>query len=110
MDGQPVKLFEYMAAGLPVIASDFPQWRPFIDGCGLAVSPKDPSAIAEAISFLLSHPEQSEKMGLNGRMRVQEMYNWHSEERSLLELYEKLLCPDAKGAVTVDCLPQVSDK
>ena len=47
-DGQPVKLFEYMAAGVPVVASDFSQWRRFVDdaGTGVMVDPADPAAIA----------------------------------------------------------------
>ena len=87
----PVKLFEYMAAGIPFIASDFPLWRELGDGAGLFVDPLDPLAIAQAIDWLLTHPEKAEAMGRRGRELVLEKYNWETEARKLLWLYERLL-------------------
>ena len=90
---RPVKLFEYMAAGVPVIASDFPDWRNIVEGagCGLLVSPEDPKSIAEAIEFLLTHPETAERMGRNGREAVERLYVWEEEKEKLFSLYNKLL-------------------
>ncbi len=92
LDALPVKMFEYMSAGLPVIASDFPLWRDIITAsdCGLCVDPLDPAAIAEAIDFLATHPERAREMGENGQRAVAERFNWHQEERKLLETYEEL--------------------
>lgn len=92
LDALPVKMFEYMAAGLPVIASNFALWKQIIEGnqCGLCVDPLNPKAIAEAIDYLVTHPEEAEKMGLNGQRAVQELYNWGNEERKLIQLYESL--------------------
>ena len=89
----PVKLFEYMAAGLPVIASNFPLWREIVEGneCGLTVDPLNPQEIAEVIEYLLEHPDLRRKMGENGRRAVEEKYNWEKEGRRLLKLYEELL-------------------
>ncbi len=89
----PNKLFEYMAAGLPVIASDFPLWKVIVEGnnCGLCVDPLNPQAIAAAIEYLITHPEEARRMGENGRRAVEEKYNWEKEAKKLLTLYEELL-------------------
>ncbi len=88
----PVKLFEYMAAGLPVIASNFPLYKEIIEGnrCGLTVNPVEPKEIAAAIEYLIEHPAEAKKMGENGRKAVLEKYNWEVESKKLLKLYEEL--------------------
>lgn len=93
IDAQPNKMFEYMSAGLPVIASDFPLWRRIIEGagCGLLVDPMNPQAIAEAMRWILNHPAEAEAMGECGRRAVEMTYNWDAEASKLLDLYNKLL-------------------
>jgi glycosyltransferase involved in cell wall biosynthesis len=105
LTSHPTKLFEYMAAGIPVIASDFPLWRSIVESaaCGLLVNPFDPAAIADAIAHLITHPEEARKMGMRGRKAVESCFNWSMEEQSLLSFYASLLpSPSAiaaKGAV-----------
>jgi glycosyltransferase involved in cell wall biosynthesis len=91
-ESQPNKLFEYMAAGLPVIASNFPGWREFIlnSNCGLVVDSSDPSAIAEAILWIFDHPPEAEAMGRRGRESVLSKYNWRNQEAILLDFYAQL--------------------
>lgn len=93
IDALPVKMFEYMAAGIPVIASNFPLWREIVEGnqCGLCVDPLDPKAIGAEIQYLIDHPLEAEKMGKNGRKAVEKKYNWSIEEQKLLKLYKALL-------------------
>jgi glycosyltransferase involved in cell wall biosynthesis len=92
VDAQPNKLFEYMSAGVPIIASDFPLWRKIVRGsdCGLLVDPMKPEEIAKAIDWILDNPKKAEIMGENGRQAVADHYNWLHEEKVLLDLYGKL--------------------
>ncbi|MFA7567584.1 MAG: glycosyltransferase, partial [Alkalispirochaeta sp.] len=91
-DAQPNKMFEYMAAGIPVIASNFPLWREIIEGnqCGICVDPLNPEEIAKAIDYLVTHPQEAAELGQNGRQAVEKKYNWHQEEVKLLQLYSAL--------------------
>ena len=92
LDAYPTKLFEYMAAGLPVVCSDFPKLRPFVEGprCGLLVDPQNVDAVAEAVQWLLEHPEEAEAMGQRGRAAVETQYNWAQEAKRLVAFYERL--------------------
>ena len=89
----PNKLFEYMAAGTAVVASDFPHYRKVVENSnsGRLVDPESPSAIAGALSALLEHPDQAENFGSNGRKSFETVYNWESEEKKLTAFYRKLL-------------------
>lgn len=92
-DAFPVKLFEYMAAGAAVIASDFPLWREIVDSskCGICVDPTDSNAISQAIDMLMNNKELIYEMGQNGQKAVQNKYNWQGESDKLIELYRQLL-------------------
>jgi glycosyltransferase involved in cell wall biosynthesis len=92
VDALPVKVFEYMAAGLPIIASDFPRLSKIIEkiNCGILVNPLKPEEIAEAMRWILKHPAKAEAMGKRGRQAVESTYNWGAEEEKLLSLYKEL--------------------
>jgi len=87
----PTKMFEYMAAGLPVIASDFPLWRSIIseNRCGLVVDPLDVKQIAASLEYLLSHRAEATEMGQRGATLVHQRYNWASEREKLLAFYRE---------------------
>ncbi len=93
MHAYPVKMFEYMAASLPVIASDFPLLRQILEEerCGLLVDPLNPQSIAEALNWVLDNPEEAKAMGERGRALVESSYNWKTERRKLSAVYEGLL-------------------
>ena len=89
---QPIKMFEFMAAGLPVIASDFPLWKKIIEdsGCGICVNPTKSDEVRRACLKLVNNRELGKKMGLAGRKYVVEKYNWAVEEKKLVNLYQSL--------------------
>lgn len=92
MDAYPIKMFEYMAAGMPVIASNFPLWKDIVENyrCGICIDPFNTDAIANAIKYLLYHDEEAREMGINGRQAVQEKFNWQQEEKKLIDLYQRM--------------------
>jgi glycosyltransferase involved in cell wall biosynthesis len=91
----PTKLFEYMAYGLAVVASDLLSTRRFVqDGeNGFRVAADDATAHAEAITRLLRDPEGAAAMGRTGQERVSTEYNWDEMGRRLVALFAELLIP-----------------
>ena len=89
----PTKLFEYMALGMPVVASDFPLYREVVDACecGICVDPTDAHQLADAIQRLLQQPDWARQCGERGRKAVHETYNWDVEFRKLSRFYEQVM-------------------
>ncbi|HVM25455.1 MAG TPA: glycosyltransferase [Candidatus Limnocylindrales bacterium] len=88
----PNKLFQYMAAGVPVVASDFPQVREIVEGerCGLVADTTRPAAVAAAIEAILADPAEARAMGERGRSAVRRQLNWRAAAKVLLEVYARL--------------------
>lgn len=93
MKKELTKFFEYMNAGLPIICSNFPQWKTFMDTykCGIAVDPYNEEEINEAIMYLRNNPDVAKQMGDNGQQAVVNDLNWQTEEAKLINWYEHLL-------------------
>ncbi len=92
MSNLPTKTYEYMGMGLPLIISDFPYNRAFLEKypVGLLVDPENEKDIAEKIEYLFSHSEEAEEMGRLGREIFLKNYNWAVAEKELLEIYKKI--------------------
>jgi glycosyltransferase involved in cell wall biosynthesis len=88
----PNKLFQYLAAGLPVVASDFPQVREIVEEsrCGIVVDTTSPPALAAAIDRILADPPAAREMGERGRSAVAERYHWDVSAQRLLAVYADL--------------------
>jgi glycosyltransferase involved in cell wall biosynthesis len=89
----PTKMFEYMAAGLPIIGTRAPMTSYFMDtvDAGVLVDSLDPADYARAIHDLWQDPERRQQMARNGRAAFEERFSWASEEAKLLALYSRLL-------------------
>ncbi len=85
-----MEMFEYMSAGLPVIAPNSPLWRNILEDneCGVCVS-LVPKEIVSAIQYLIDNPAIAQQVGERGRKAVEEKYNWVIEEQKLFVLYEE---------------------
>lgn len=99
INAYPIKLFEYMAAGIPVIVSDFPLWKSIIADCkcGFCVNPKNLDEISAAVKKLFNNEQVAIDMGKNGMKAVIEKYNWNVEEKYLLEFYQSLSIDEVKN-------------
>lgn len=92
-DASPLKLFDYLACGRPVVASAI---RPLHDllsrAEGIApVPPEDPEALAKEIVRLLEDQEAARRLGENGRRWVLEAHSWRAAAKRLLRVCEEVL-------------------
>jgi glycosyltransferase involved in cell wall biosynthesis len=89
----PLKIFESMALGTPVLASDLPSVREIItdkkDGC--MVRPDRPAELSRAIRFLLDYPEYAKEIGLQGRQTMENDFSWKEKTNELKRLYANLI-------------------
>ncbi|ADU31891.1 glycosyltransferase [Evansella cellulosilytica] len=92
MKKELTKFFEYMSVGLPIICSNFPMWKQFVEeySCGIAVDPYNDDEIRSAIEFLRTNRNLALEMGNNGKKAVMEKLNWHAEEKKLINWYKEL--------------------
>jgi glycosyltransferase involved in cell wall biosynthesis len=86
-----IKIFEYMAFGLPVVLFDLKEGRRSAGSAALYAKPNDPIDFANQITSLLNCRELREKLGACGRRRIEESLNWEIEKTALLEAYSLAL-------------------
>lgn len=87
------KIFEYMLAGLPIICTDFVVWREIVDkyNCGIYVNAHSIKEISNALNYLFENKQIAYEMGQNGRKAVIQEYNWGSQEKKLVEVYNRIV-------------------
>jgi glycosyltransferase involved in cell wall biosynthesis len=88
----PNKLYEYMLFDIPFIASDFDTWKKRVQpvAAGLFVEPTSAQRLAEKILWLAQHPSEGRAMAMRGREFVLTNYNWETEGKKLLRLYQTM--------------------
>ncbi|MCS6284998.1 MAG: glycosyltransferase family 4 protein [Nitrospira sp.] len=87
----PVKIFDYLACGKPVVASAIPSVSAiFSQSNGVVlVEPDCAERLADAVSALLDRPEESRRLGRDGRLFVEKRFGWEAIARGLRALVEK---------------------
>lgn len=88
----PMKQFEYMAVGLPIVGSDLPPIADYLrpERTGVLVDPGKPQPLADAIEHLFDDPDEAIEMGNRGIAAAQERYHWRFMGEKLLSHYREL--------------------
>jgi len=89
----PVKLFDYMSAGIPVIMPEFPLSKDVVmkHKCGVLVDPMDRNSMIKGLELLIGNPKLRAEMGQNGFNAVLKYYSWQSQEKKLIDLYKTIV-------------------
>lgn len=86
----PTKGFEYMAAGVPTVISDFEYWRPFFKECTLMIEPENPELIAESINKIINSSELNKELISKG-VEQSKKFSWEKEAEKLIDFYQKII-------------------
>ena len=94
----PTKFYEYMHYGLPILCSDFPRWRRFVEqhGCGAVVAADDPQAVVQQLRRCHEAPACYTRLA-EAAAAAAPQYHWSHMETRLVQLYRRLLGPPPTG-------------
>jgi glycosyltransferase involved in cell wall biosynthesis len=87
-----IKVMEYMAAGIPMVAFDLTETRVSTDSCAVLVQPGNVKSFAHAINRLLEQERLRRELGEASQKRVFEQLTWESAETNLVAAYRSLTC------------------
>ncbi|WP_312025722.1 glycosyltransferase family 4 protein [Listeria booriae] len=92
MHSLATKLFEYMAAGLPILATNIPDWQELLESTqtGLTANVLDIEDVVNRAEQLIADHELRNRFAKNGRQAFETTYNWTTEETKLIDLYKNL--------------------
>ena len=89
-DSYPIKVFEYMQNGLPVLMSNFEMWRQLFGDVCEYIDPMNPFELVEKVKAMLTDQARLEEMSAKGKTVIKESFNWDTESKKLEELYGKI--------------------
>jgi len=90
LNSMPNKAFEYMAAGKPMIMSDFKYWKTMFSECAVFADPTNAIDIADKMDLLVTNEKLKIKKAQNARTLIESKFSWESEEKKLIEIYRLL--------------------
>lgn len=92
MHSLATKIFEYMAAGLPILATNIPDWEALIaeTNTGFTADVWDVQAVADKAEQFIANPALCEDFARHGRRAFETSYNWTTEARKLIQVYDEL--------------------
>jgi glycosyltransferase involved in cell wall biosynthesis len=95
----PTKFYEYLHYGLPLICSDIPRWRRFVErhACGAVVPPGEPAAVLDVLDEWRAHPERYRERAERARAAASR-YRWKPVGQRLATLYRQVLNEKVTGA------------
>ncbi len=87
----PNKLFDYIKAEVPILASDLPEIKEIVIGndIGITIKNRDPEYIAEKIDYMLNNKADRKNWKSNLK-KIQNKYCWEKEEKILLEVFNNV--------------------
>jgi len=101
IESKPTKLFEYMAIGMPILTSHFPLYKEIVEETetGITTDPESAEGIAAAIQTMLEKSEERKTFSRNGPLVSEQQFNWETERKKLIDLYEKVLKTGVKKII-----------
>lgn len=96
----PLKLYEMMAAGLPVIVTKLPGQFELVESAraGVVIEPGDPLALAKAVAGIMNNPAEAREMGERGHGVVLREHSWDRRAQDTLDVLSSVLKRDATDA------------
>lgn len=91
LNSKPIKAFEYMACGLPIIMSNIPYWEKIFGASALFVNPNSIEKIKQKIEWVANNKKEAKKLGEKGKKEILEKYSWEAEAKKLVEVYKNLI-------------------
>lgn len=87
----PIKIFEYMAAGKAILAPDLPVVREILSHqeTGWLYAPEENGALTAALEYLLQHPQERARLGQNARAKLLSSYTWQHRQTQVLDFFRK---------------------